>query len=102
MRTKKIDPRIKEIADFYGTGAQLDMLQEECAELIQAVSKFKRRGSKATEQLAEEIADVELMILQIMYLTGMTYTDVANIKENKIIRTMNRIEQIKKVYQSND
>lgn len=36
------DARIERIAEHYGMEAQLDVLQEECAELIQAVSKYKR------------------------------------------------------------
>lgn len=102
MRVKKIDERIKEIADFYGKEAQLDMLQEECAELIQAVSKFKRGKKMAIEHIAEEICDVELMITQIMYLLNICYTSVNTIKEEKITRTLNIIEQIKKVYEGND
>lgn len=52
----------------------LDMLQEECAELIQAVSKCKRvmRGDKsvdprkARESLVEEIGDVQNMTVLAM------------------------------------
>lgn len=102
MRTKKIDPRIKEIADFYGTGPQLDMLQEECAELIQAISKYKRGKKSGLEHIAEEICDVELLIVQAMYLLNITYTDVNTIKDEKISRTLNIIEKIKKVYEGND
>lgn len=102
MRTKQIDPRIKTIADFYGTGPQLDMLQEECAELIQAISKFKRGKKSALENIAEEISDVELMIVQVMYLLNITYTGVNTIKDEKINRTLNLIEKIKKVYEGND
>ena len=57
---------LHEIADHYGTESQLNILQEECAELIQAVSKYRR--GESIDLLAEEIADVEIMIAQIKYL----------------------------------
>ena len=60
------DERITKIADNYGLDSQLDILQEECAELIVAVSKFKR--GKDTANIIEEIADVEIMLDQIVYL----------------------------------
>ena len=59
---------IRHIADTYGLESQLRQLQEECAELIVAVSKsFK--AEKTMTNLFEEIADVEIMIAQIKYLT---------------------------------
>lgn len=57
----------------FGEDAQLDMLVEECAELIQAVNKYKRakaqgvsiRVDNAKNHLAEEITDVENMLFQV-------------------------------------
>jgi NTP pyrophosphatase (non-canonical NTP hydrolase) len=41
----------------------LDILQEECAEVIQAVSKVRRFGlQNNVEELCKEIADVEYLI----------------------------------------
>lgn len=60
---------------FYGEDDQLDMLVEECAELIQAVNKYKRSRGKdrvaienALYHLAEEAADVNILLEQV--LTG--------------------------------
>lgn len=50
--------------DHYGTTAQTYMLMEECAELIQAVSKYNRK-CEGSKNLMEEIADVEIMIEQV-------------------------------------
>lgn len=56
----------KRAVDKFGRDAQLGVLQEECAELIQAVSKLKREPSpESLSNLAEEIADVEIMIEQV-------------------------------------
>ena len=51
--------------NLWGTKFQLDMLQEECAELIQAVSHYKRRKVNSFIEVLEEIVDVEIMLGQI-------------------------------------
>lgn len=53
---------------LYGLECQLSILQEECAEVIQAVSKMRRGGAPRvvlSDRLAEELADVEIMIAQL-------------------------------------
>ena len=60
-----MDNRVFTIADHYGLESQLNILQEELAELIQAVSKY-RRGDP--DHIIEEIADVEIMLDQVVYL----------------------------------
>ena len=57
---------VKIIADTYGINEQLNILQEELAELIQAVSKYRRNGD--VDGLIEELADVHIMWWQIVYL----------------------------------
>lgn len=46
----------------FGEESRLDLLAEECAELILAINKYKRYGSL---NLLEEIADVEIVIAQL-------------------------------------
>ena len=83
------------IADHYGLDSQLDMLQEECVELIQAVSKYKRNGSC---EIVEEMADVFIMLNQVIYLLNKenTAVDVDVFidlwMEKKIRRQLERIE----------
>ena len=50
----------------WGREAQLNMLVEECGELIVAVEKF-RRGKGATN-LIEECADVQIMLKQVPFM----------------------------------
>ena len=60
---------IKTIAGHYGVKSQLGICQEECAELIQAISKHERTWSNASRMaVAMEIADVLIMLRQIVYL----------------------------------
>ena len=54
-----------EILEHYGFENQREILVEECAELIQAVSKAKRSGEKITDNFIEELADVSIMIEQM-------------------------------------
>lgn len=63
-----MDSPYRTIVNHYGIDNQLDILVEECGELIQAVSKYKRsKGAEAElEHLAEEMADVEIMLEQIV------------------------------------
>lgn len=77
----------------WGEEAQIDMVMEEAAELIQAVAKFKRAKSpvKAIEALthvAEEFGDVLLIGLQLIH--------VKNLKgelEESLAKKVDRIER---------
>ena len=53
----------------YGQDAQWRQVQEECAELIAAVNRY-RRGRIPAEELAGEIADVRIMFEQALFLLG--------------------------------
>jgi len=95
-----IDMDIKQechnIADTYGYPAQSGQLIEECAELIQAISKYKRAKTAEEQHVAfshylEEIADVEIMLDQIKYLLDIKENDLNDIKQYKIHRVLNRI-----------
>lgn len=99
-----MEKKCLEIARFYGFDAQTNQLIEECAELIQAVNKYKRqflrgqpvrKSSDKTprDMIAEEIADVEVMLCQIKLFLHITDLEVEDIAENKIERTMMRMEE---------
>ncbi len=101
--------KIIKIANKYGFSKQSRQLSEECAELIQAVSKYYRfRNSKNTrdeiltstedsnmliQHIVEEIADVEIMLEQIKILLNISNEAVEGIKEKKINRQLARIER---------
>lgn len=89
------------VAGFYGYEAQSNQLVEECAELIQAVNKYRRaRGlgqstpvelMEAKDNLIEEIADVEVMLDQIKYLLKVHELDIQAVKDKKMSRTLERM-----------
>lgn len=91
----EVELTCKVIANHYGYPAQSLQLTEECAELIQAVNKYRRAHTpeekqEAFENYVEEIADVEIMLEQIKYLIGVTNEAVDDIKLYKVRRTVGR------------
>lgn len=81
----------KEVADRYGYPAQSNQLVEECAELIQAINKYRRYGNEqALENYIEEIADVEVMLEQIKHLVGITEEQLDEIKTYKLRKVLSK------------
>jgi NTP pyrophosphatase (non-canonical NTP hydrolase) len=56
--------------DKFGSRRQLRMLQEESAELIVAVSHYCRDRETGIAELKEELADVYIMVGQIIEFVG--------------------------------
>lgn len=89
----------------WGATAQADILQEECAELIQALSKWKRKKmdngqlSEAdveelilkNQNVREELADVLLMAGEFAFLMG--FESVEKIIAEKKARTLALLER---------
>nr|DAM89302.1 MAG TPA: nucleoside triphosphate pyrophosphohydrolase [Caudoviricetes sp.] len=75
----------------YGDEAQINQGIEEMAELIQAINKFRRNPCEETlKGIAEEIADVEIMLEQYKIIFGATLP-VNRIKSNKLQRLAERL-----------
>lgn len=64
---KKNKEIFEECVKQWGIKAQMGMVVEECAELIQAISKVNREKPGSVDNLLEELADVELMVEQMRY-----------------------------------
>lgn len=96
--------KLYEQAKHFGLESRMLQCTEECGELIQALSKYKRilQGDKtckvkeqqAINMILEEIADVEITLKQLKYLLGKTEA-VEHIKVRKIIRTEQRMLELK-------
>ena len=83
----------QEIAVKKGYPVQSFQLMEECAELIQAVNKYRRYGNdEAFKAYIEEIADVEIMLEQIKYLLNIKPEDIEGVKLYKLKRTIGSME----------
>lgn len=73
----------------WGTPAQIDMCIEECAELQNALLKY-RRGRNSKDNVAEEIADVYIMLFQMTLIFGVELTDKwIDIKELRLKQRLN-------------
>jgi len=94
------DPRFK-IADHYGLECQLQQLIEEMSELTQAICKYFRingqgqpvpdyKRSTVEQNLVEELADVKLVLDQVIFLLACD-EEVLEVMKQKINRTFERI-----------
>lgn len=94
---------IIKLAKKFGIENRIDQTQEECAELIQALSKYKRTvvkkdktcsvdELKARNMVKEEIADVEVCLTQIKKLLSISDMEIEGIKSVKVTRTKKRME----------
>lgn len=102
-----MEDKIRKIAEHYGYDAQSRQLIEEMAELTKAFNKFWRKNllcgevkltpellerlkeTEEFENIVEEVADVCVVIMQIMVLLQM---DISEIAEFKINRQLERID----------
>lgn len=93
MTKQEIEDAIAIIATHYGANAQSMQTCEECAELIQAVSKLTRGVNEIRIlSLVEEIADVRIMMSQMMQFYGIPETEIALLVEKKLERQLERIK----------
>lgn len=77
--------------DKFGKGAQLDMVVEECAELIHAIQKIKRNiywRDNIIKNVVEELVDVEIMLEQLKYMLP------KNLYEEARIFKLKRLEDL--------
>lgn len=92
MDIKIDEEKVKKIADYYGWNSQLKQLAEECSELSVESLHYIREG-RGIERISEEMADVLIMIQQIVYLIGHGYEDIEKYAEFKLDRQLRRIDR---------
>jgi len=108
MNNDNFEDLIITIADHYGFAKQATQTMEECAELIQAITKLQRAlgcrydtpvtPQDAKDHIVEELADVFICVTQLCYLMGCgeQVDEVVNYKLNR------QLERIKKEDVQND
>lgn len=85
--------------NHYGVVSQLDQTIEEMAELIQAISKYRRSlGNLEKEKfykvnILEEIADTEIMLEQCKSMLNLDEYELEKVKIYKINRLNKRINK---------
>lgn len=86
------DSIVKQSIDFYGEDLESTVCMEECAELIQAISKQKR-GKSDKEHLTEEIADVLICIKLLQSIYDIPDGHIADWIISKQARMLERIKR---------
>lgn len=86
----------------YGQDAQTTVCMEECAELIQAISKLKRYNpedpnnkvgrKELIENLYEEMADVLISLDLLSEIYGLKLGDIRSMINHKVWRMKRRME----------
>ena len=97
MNTHEFDSQLEHLARHNGLECALELCQEECAELVQAISKWRRANRKgdlrdkhnAKIDVQEELADVLVTVTQLIYLLDNS-TAVRRNMEEKLRRTFER------------
>lgn len=83
---------LDKVANINGDDLTLTITSEECAELVQSISKVKRYGfcDKYEENLHEEVADVLICIAELVCLG---YLDIDKVKDYQKLKINREIER---------
>lgn len=76
----------------FGAGIQSTICMEECAELIQAISKMKR-GKDTYDNLVEEMADVYIILEQLQCIYGVANVEIQEWIKKKQDRQRRLLEE---------
>ncbi|MBQ4263123.1 MAG: hypothetical protein IJB83_02625 [Bacilli bacterium] len=95
------EEKLLKIINHYGVIPQLKHFQSEVFELTEAIIDYRYvevyKGSPAEkyhkEHIAEEIADVEVMLLQFKEYYHINGNDILKIMNEKIDRQLKRLEK---------
>ena len=94
IKVKPFDFRAKTIAikNYYSKVQQHNILAEECVELAKEALKAIRCDYSNKEALIEEMADVYIMIQEIMYYNGVSLNEIYGMAHKKLDRQIERIK----------
>lgn len=95
-----MNEKLLKIINHYGVNPQQRQFNEECYELLEAITEYKYvevyKGSPAEkhhkEHIIEEIADVQVLLNQFKLYYGIADREVKRVMIEKLERQMERIE----------
>lgn len=101
MEEAKLDPRplAERALSTWGQHAQVEMVQEEMAELLVTLSQWKR-GRLNIDNVAEEVADVEIVLHTLRILVGDKLVDAW--KAAKLDRLQDRLDKVERERMDNE
>ena len=82
---------LEKAIEIYGADLQKQVAIEEMSELIKEICK-DFRGSGDKERIVSEIADVEIMLQQLMIMYDITTEEMLNAVGIKIVRLSERLK----------
>jgi NTP pyrophosphatase (non-canonical NTP hydrolase) len=84
-----------EAINKFGIIIQLEIVVEELAELIQAIQKYKRypNDPQVLQNIAEELADVELTTSQLKLMKIVSRESVDKFKQIKLNKLKNKLNK---------
>lgn len=85
------DDLMKAAIEKWGIDLQIDLAQEECAELIETIAHYRRGRLNSNKKLIEEIADVKIMIRQLEMMFGEDEVDL--VVQQKMDRLSSRLNR---------
>lgn len=93
MSDEELQAIWRQSIDHYGRQLQSIVCMEECAELIQAISKKLRDPTSHNDHLSEEMADVTICLNLLKLMYGITDKEIHNRMVAKTLRLSKRIEE---------
>lgn len=93
MSDEELQTIWRQSIDHYGRQLQSIVCMEECAELIQAISKKLRKDTSSNDVLSEEMADVIICLHQLKMMYGITDKEIHNRVVAKTLRLAKRMEE---------
>ena len=83
---------VERVAKNYGFPPLLDMMIEECGEMIVAINHYKRQRV-TTERLIEEFADIWIVLKQMgVFLDESSIANVIDYKLRRVERVINELK----------
>lgn len=93
MKTKEIAELYADAIGRWGEDSQIVLAIEELAELTKELTKFLR-GDGSISKLAEEVADVEIMLEQLRSMFPGVADEADSWREKKLVRLKKRLEEV--------
>lgn len=82
---------LEKAIEVYGADLQKQVAIEEMAELTKEICK-DFRGKKNKDNIIEEIADIEIMLTQLMIIYNINPYELDEVKINKLVRLSERLK----------
>ena len=82
---------LEKAIEVYGADSQKQVAIEEMSELVKEICKdFRGQGNR--EHIIEEMADVDIMLRQLMIIYNIKPYELDEVKTNKLVRLSERLK----------